>query len=420
MNPRALTAERPLRVAHLVHNFPPEFEGGTERYVADLVLLQRANGLEPAVFCGSEIRDDVRRSAQEQRGAVTVTRFFRRHDERFGVDFVPPSLMAAVVTAVRAFAPDVVHLHHWFNLGDALLQSLAPLPAVGGLHDAYAACPRFFFRRPDGFDCVGALPVPLERCAECIAPDDGGADLVTRVAARRDRFAKELGRMHALIVPSASHAQVMSGAGLAPRPRFVTLPLGLREAPARPRHVPAPGRLRLFHFGHLSKLKGVDLLLAALRQLAPRGAIELDLFGEPVAGEADALHAAAAELPVRWHGRYDFAQIAAAVPNCDLAVFPSRARETYSLVVEEAIALGLPLVVSDRGAPARRVGAFARVVAVDDERPLIATLAELMDHPATLDALRAALPPTPHLLADHEIAVRALYRSAIAASGAAR
>ena len=407
-----------LRVAHLVHNFPPEFQGGTERYVAQLVGLQQAAGLEPRIFCGSEKRDDATRSAQEEWRGVPVIRFFRRADERFGVDFAPRALQDAVVAAVRAAAPDVVHLHHWFNLGDALLSALAPLPAVGSLHDGYAACPRFFLRRPDGFDCAGALPVPLERCVECVAPDDGAAGLPERVAARRERFAAEIDRMHAVVAPSDSHAEVMAATGVAPAAKLIALPLGLSEPPVRVRHLPAPGRLRLLHFGHLSRLKGVDLLLLALRALVRRGAIELDLFGEPAAGEEAPLRAAAAGLPVRWHGDYDLASLAAAAGACDVALFPSRARETFSFVVEEAIALGLPLVVSDRGAPARRVAGFGRVIAVDDERPLVATLSRFMDHPEELAAMRAALPAAPRSLADHEVALRGLYRAAVAGARA--
>ncbi len=409
---------RPLRVAHLLHNFPPEFEGGTERHVAWLAHRQQEQGLLPAVFCGSERRDVATRSAAESFHGLAVTRFFRRPDERFGVDFAPGALLSAVAAAVRAFAPDVVHLHHWFNLGDSLLQALLPLPAVAQLHDAYAACPRFFLRRPDGFDCGGALPVELERCVACIAPDDGAPDLAARVAARRARFAAEVARMHALIAPSESHRELMAAAQVAPRERIVALPLGLPDVPRRPLHRVAAGRLRVVHFGHLSRLKGVDLLLAAVRAVAPRG-VSLDLIGAPVAGEEAELRRLADGLPVRWHGAYDAAQLAAIVADCDVAVFPSRARETFSFVVEEAIALGLPLVVSELGAPARRVAGFGRVIAVADAAPLVATLTEFLDRPETLAAMRAALPPTPHLLADHERAVHELYCAAIAAAAPA-
>ncbi len=407
---------RPLRVVHLVHSFPPEFRGGTEQYLSELVRLQRTADLEVAVVTGSARRDDAAATSREEWHGVPVTRVHRRHDEPFGVHFEPPQALAAALAAVHACAPDVVHLHHWFNLGDRLLARLAPLPAVVSLHDAYAACPRFFFLRPDGFFCGSDLPVPVARCVDCLRPDDGHADLGARIAARRTTFAAELDRAHVVLAPSEFHAELLVKAGLVPSEKMQSLALGLARVPARAAHRPAPGRLRLVSFGNLSKLKGSDLLLDAVRLLAQRGGVELHFFGEPLPAEATDLRAAAAGLPVTWHGEYDLARLASMAPAFDLAVFPSRAYETYSLVVEEAIALGLPLVVSDRGAPARRVVPFGVAVPVDTVAPLCVTLSQLMDDPQRLAAMRAALPPGPQLLADHERALRRHYLAAVAAA----
>ena len=77
----------PRKILHVIHNFPPEFEGGTERYLAALVRLQREAGLEVQVITGSDVRseDDL---AQEDFGGVPVVRLFRRPGEDYGVDFV--------------------------------------------------------------------------------------------------------------------------------------------------------------------------------------------------------------------------------------------------------------------------------------------------------------------------------------------
>jgi glycosyltransferase involved in cell wall biosynthesis len=416
--------ERPaLRVVHLVHNFPPEFLGGTERYVSELVLLQREAGLEVAVIAGSERRDDARARAEESWQGIPVHRVYRRRDERFGVEFLPARALATAGEVLRSLAPDVVHLHHWFNLGDRLLDPIAPVPAVISFHDAYAACPRFFFLRPDGFFCGGDLPVPVERCVECVRPDDGDAGLRERLEARRARVAREIGRAEVALVPSEHHAGLLAAAGLVPRSKLRALPLGLARAPRRVPHVPAAGRLRLVTFGNLSRLKGLDLIFDALRALPAGAPVELHLFGEPLAAEAAELRAGSRGLPVTWHGGYDLDSLAAAAGTLDLALFPSRAHETYSLVVEEAIAAGLPVVVSDRGAPALRIAVappaapFGRAIPVADGHALRATLGEFMDHPGRLAAMRAALPARPHLLADHERELRAIYSAVAAARG---
>jgi alpha-1,6-mannosyltransferase len=181
-------------------------------------------------------------------------------------------------------------------------------------------------------------------------------------------------------------------------------------------HRPAPGRLRLVCFGNLNLLKGLDLVFDAMRPLVGRG-VELHLFGVPLAAEADDLKRRAAGLPVTWHGHYDLDDFARRAADLDLAVLPSRAHETYSMVLEEAIAMRLPVVVSDRGAPPRRVAGFGRIVRVEDARELQATLAELLDHPERLAAMRAALPP-PHRLDDHARALRGFYDAALDPAGA--
>jgi len=412
----ASAGRRARRIVHLIHNFPPEFRGGTESYLSRLIPLQRALGLDVAVVTGSETRavGDARR---EELGGAPVFRVFRRPDEPFGVDFRPAQPREVVARLVRSLAPDVLHLHHWFNLGDDLLAQLAPIPAVATFHDSYAGCVRFFFLRPDGFFCGSDLPVPLERCVECVRPDDGHAALYERLAARRARFAAEVARLRFAFAPSAAHAETIVRAGIVPRSLMHALPIGLppdeleRRAHAPP-HRPAPGRLRLLCFGNLNRLKGLDLIFEAMRPLVGRG-VELHLYGVPLAAEAAGLERLAAGLPVTWHGRFELDDLAADAAALDLALLPSRAHETYSMVLEEAISMRLPVVVSDRGAPPRRVAGFGRVVPVEDARALHATLVELLDHPERLAAMRAALPP-PHRLDDHARALRGFYDAALA------
>ena len=43
-----------MRIVHAVHNFPPEFVGGTEAYLAALVRVQRARGDDVAVMTFTE------------------------------------------------------------------------------------------------------------------------------------------------------------------------------------------------------------------------------------------------------------------------------------------------------------------------------------------------------------------------------
>jgi len=398
----------PRRLLHVVHNFPPEFEGGTERYLAGLVTLQKHAGFEVSVLTGSDERSE-EESREEDWHGVEVTRLLRRRGEDYGVTFRHDRILGVLERKVRERAPDLIHLHHWFNLGDVILSRLPEIPAVASFHDHYAACPRIFMIRPDGFFCGNDLPVPVARCVDCVRPDDPFPDLEHRIVERRSVFTRELERVSVALVPSRFHGDVLVRSGLIPAEKLEVLPLGIDPWPAPAAHRKAQGRLRLCTFGNLSRMKGTDLLLEAVRGLADKSRVELHLFGRFHRDEEGDLRARMEGLPVRYHGPYTQGSLARAAPDLDLAVFPSRAYETYGLVLEEAISLRLPLVVSNRGAFPERVQGFGRIVAVEEPSPLRSELEDLFLHPPHLDEMRRKLPAGPHRLTDHEVSLREIY-----------
>ncbi len=112
--------------------------------------------------------------------------------------------------------------------------------------------------------------------------------------------------------------------------------------------------VRVGFLGRYSTAKGLDVLARSLALLpAPvRGGIELVIAGDGrqvPPDEVAAVLRAVAQAPVPhrdlgWVPRDDFFR------SVDLAVFPSVWAEPFGLVVAEAMARGVPFVVSDRGA----------------------------------------------------------------------
>jgi glycosyltransferase involved in cell wall biosynthesis len=89
------------------------------------------------------------------------------------------------------------------------------------------------------------------------------------------------------------------------------------------------------------------------------------------------------------HGRYGREDRHPA-RDLHLAVFPSKCQETYGLVVEEALAHGVPVVVSNVGALAER--SVTQGVVVTELDVLANVLGELVASPERLSALREAIP----------------------------
>jgi glycosyltransferase involved in cell wall biosynthesis len=71
----------------------------------------------------------------------------------------------------------------------------------------------------------------------------------------------------------------------------------------------------------------------------------------------------------------------------DLACFPSVWEEPFGLSALEAMACGVPVVVSDSGALPEVVGDAGAIVPKDDEKLLAKTLIELLQSPGRLQSL---------------------------------
>ena len=276
-----------MRIVHVLHQYPPEFRGGTEACVEGLARAQRARDDEPIVVAGSDRRHPEGVVLVDTVEGVAVHRVLRRPGENYSVDHRCARVAEQVVELVASLAPDVVHLHHTLNLSGDLAPRFvaAGFAVVGTLHDFTPVCARFFLSRPDGESCAQSFPLPSTRCHACVLPDfPAGADALAYELEQRASTA----RAHAdalafAIAPSRVVHARWTASGLFDPARLVVVPHAspLADVPAAPRRLRTDGRLVLTTWGHLAPAKGVLDLLAAMRLVAdPR--LGLLVFGEPV------------------------------------------------------------------------------------------------------------------------------------------
>jgi glycosyltransferase involved in cell wall biosynthesis len=313
--------------------------------------------------------------------------------------------LAAIRDTLGQERPDLAHVHHWFNLSTGVVALAAELgiPVALSFHDLFAVCPRFFRYRADGACPAPTDLSPCERCSDEDYPfsaDERKADLALRTAAiRRDAAAA---RRH--LFPSRAHRDLLVPLLGSEDARVAVIPHGVLPLPeARDPREPWPARfsperpLRLGYWGNMVAMKGVSDLLAVTVRLHEAGLpVALDLWGrvlEP--GLEDQIRAAAARAPVRVHGDFTRARFTTIAGRTDLACFVSALRESYSFTADEALALGIPVLVSDRGAPRERVGEAGRVVPAEDPDALERVVRELVGDPAALAAMAGAAAPPP-------------------------
>ena len=378
-----------MRILFLTQHFMPHFEGGTESVVRAAAEALVAAGHELLVVAGRDIEGvpagDPAEREERTVGSLRVVHLAPRAadaaqplNDRLMLE--RPTLLAALLEEVRAFGPDLVHLHHQATLAMGLVPALEArgLPAVVSLHDLFATCPRFFRVPPAalverlGLECPSRAEADgapdLTPCIECIADEAVGVPrgvLADAFRSRRRNFALELDAARLLLAPSGSHARRLERELDRPSGSIGVvengLVAGLPRLAAPPELQPGDA-LELVYLGHRARVKGLAELATAaagaaahsprpLRLVCHGSGLEPDLEAELVAlGEYGA-----PGFTIELRGPYERADLPRLCVGAHLAVFPSRAPESYGLVVDEALALGLPVLCAESGALAERL-----------------------------------------------------------------
>ncbi|GAA4556718.1 glycosyltransferase family 4 protein [Pseudonocardia xishanensis] len=279
---------------------------------------------------------------------------------------------------LRADRPDIVHVHNTFPLLSAsVLAACADeeVPVVASLHNYQQVCPTGTLHRAgsDCTECVGRLPLPAVRHG-CYR-DSRLATLPVAVARAATRRVWWSGVARFFCV-SDTQRRILVEAGMPPdrltvKHHFVPDPGLLRSGPGE--HV--------LYLGRLSDPKGLPTLMRAWDSLAAAGGIGVPLV---LAGggelEESARRWARGRADVRFLGLQDDAGCRRLTAAASAVVLPSTTRETFGLVVVEAMATGVPVVAS-------RLGALAELV-VEGRTGL---LHEPGDPASLADALRTVV-----------------------------
>ncbi|MDQ3104038.1 MAG: glycosyltransferase family 4 protein [Actinomycetota bacterium] len=249
---------------------------------------------------------------------------------------------------VRAFRPDVVHVHTPFPLMSPAVFRVARrlgVPTVTTLHSYRYSCIAAICYR-DGHECVDCVgkvlksPGVRHRCYhDSLA---GSAALTVSLALHRGlgTFHRDVGRFVAL-TDFSRRLLIRDGIPaekVVVKPNSVLDPGVRRPDPAAQRYVAFAGRL--------VEIKGVRTMLDAW-QRADRGDLQLRIAGD---GESRDLvgERAAADPSIHWEGWISEADIFDLMGHAETVLVPSQWYEGgVPLVAMRSLAVGTPVVVSD-------------------------------------------------------------------------
>jgi glycosyltransferase involved in cell wall biosynthesis len=338
-------------------------KGGAE--IAAFQLFEALTGLDDcqAWFLGCQ-----RQGATNQHGVVFAQPFSAREYlyttpecDWFKFANRDPHFPAQFVELLAKLQPDVVHFHHFAQLGVECFRhvrrKLPNTAIVLTLHEFLAICNHYGQMVTKGHEnlCDEASPLRCHGCFSEIDPSD--------FFLRKKYIESFFAEVDGFVCPSHFLADRFVAWGL-PRQRTTVIenviahPSPGAPAPA----APCKGPLRVGFFGQVSRLKGIGVLFDAADLLGKEGSSEVvfDVHGDyrnqpPEYQEAFLKGLSGVGSNVRYRGPYELHQVDALMQQTDITIIPSIWWENSPVVIQEAFRNRRPVVCSNIGGMAEKV-----------------------------------------------------------------
>ncbi|WP_034271025.1 glycosyltransferase family 4 protein [Actinospica robiniae] len=354
---------------------------------ATVVTLRTPQSPQPARSDAPEIADGVR--IERLRGwAGALGPFYADRRRPFHPPVPDPGLLRPLHRIIERERPDVVLSHSWIEFSNYPLYRAATGPAhVATLHDYGLICAKKTYQY-FGTPCTGPR---LGKCASC-ARQQYGAPIAAALAGALRAGRPLLARADAYVAVSEAVADAVRP-HVPPGPRLEVIssmvPDGLDElahSAPRPAFLP-PDDGYLLYVGALSRHKGVDVLLDAVRLMRHRVPLvligmrgpdtaSLELSGPGIIVACDQPKSA---VMASWAG-------------ASVGVVPSVWGEPHPLVPAEGMLAGRPVVASAVGGLGEIVDDRETGLLVPPRDPpaLAAALDTLLDDPARRERMGQA------------------------------
>ena len=422
-----------MKIAFVVHQYPPRFSTGTELYAHRLALALLELGHDVRVFTQEpDPRQEISfRLVEEPVDGVPVSRltFFNGLAPNHALaDYYNVFLGKVFGEWLDQVQPDVVHVFHAMGIGLSVVEECRAraLPVYVQLMDYWFVCPTVQFLRHDGSLCSGP---ETKECVECLAPVNYGYQTL-RVFSSRDGFVEvpkpsddmiDLNQAHVTLRRSALAGRtdfirrVLDGANglIAPSlfirsvfeaqgydtSRMIHLPYGVDQPVGSVRPVPIGGRDKVTFgfFGSVNPQKGLEVLVSAFKD-CPGDMLELVVRGNmshfpKYAARVRGL--AEADPRVIFKGPYGHHELADALSAIDVLVVPSVWYENTPFVVLEAFSAGRPVIASDLGGLSELVedDVNGHLFKAGDPGSLLDVLEGFRDDPGRLPRLASGIAP---------------------------
>jgi glycosyltransferase involved in cell wall biosynthesis len=409
--------------------------GGGQVYLNNIVASLQHTGVEVAVV--SLVVSENSKTAQFHQKRVgklsiweiELPSYLRGVGEPLQLTEISCDSLEASIDQIK---PDLIHAHGWESTTVKVAHDLG-IPCIITAHHGGIVCPNGFLMNNNEQLCQ--LPVSERNCLNCTlhfvpggnfwAPLVGKSpqnvrENVTKILRGKpnipfvssawfvpqdiEQKVEQIDVMRSytdcVIAPSRSIAEALLRNGFTEK-QVVIIPHGVEPFQNQPVLAGYPARpLRLGYVGRINYIKGVHLILKALKLLPNPQRVELLVYGEAVSNSErrylKGLLKDSVGLNVTWYGKVSHDEIADAYYQMDILLLTSICTEIYGLTVAEALSVGRPVIASRCGGPEDIItdGQNGFLVPTNDAQALADTIKRFIDEPHLLYTMAEYAKPT--------------------------
>lgn len=320
-------------VLFVVHDFVPYNHAGTEIYTFNLALELASQGLTVSVFFPvyEPGLDNPYIDKKIEAGLIR----YELHVGSFQLMLVrDEQIENAFMEVLNDCCFDAIHFQHVIRLPLSLITLARKFTdkLILTAHDHYLICPRVNMIKADGSLCH---EVNEHECLNCLNVNEQTYNTWF------DNVQTVLKKIDALISPSRYLAEKLNSQL---NSKFIVNSLGIKSIENSNSTV----REKIIFLGSIQPLKGVhDLINAYFRSGVN---LSLDIWGESALEEykGQLLELANGNKNISFKGIYNYAMLPDILATARVVVIPSY-RESFCLVVREALSAGVPVIAARTG-----------------------------------------------------------------------
>lgn len=345
-----------MKVVFLVHQFYPEFQAGTEKFVFNMAYMAQKSGNKVKVITYS--LGDVS-SFPYRSGGILYKEFhyqgipvlaWRYEKEPGDLHYVIDRNIDLnfPLEILQQEKPDLIHSGHLMRVYPFILAARQlNTPYILTITDFHLLCPKVILAPTANTLCSG--PEKGQSCSKLCS------ELPTSFI--EDRLAvttKIIRDASAVVAPSKFVVGIFEH-------EIDGIQVQINHHGIRQNHTHSRGHIykaedsvRFGYIGNLAIHKGVHVLINAFKELSVKQA-SLSVYGSGEKAFVDKLQELAGNEGIFFRGSFATEKLSEVLEQIDVLVVPSICYETYSFVVHEALASEMPVIASDLGGMAEQI-----------------------------------------------------------------